>query len=173
MMKTGEKMRRYKSVEVAAKWWGDYLDGTRKERTVEESNPDLFDALEQYSERMSKVFKNVADYLDNKLEETRSQAFVTPHERRKFEVFLAKLMQKEVEERGCCYLCTDEYGVPAVPLSLAAYYADIPRDEKSAFPMGIGMFVLKDKVEVRYELEDDRKLYTIYEGRENDTPEKK
>ena len=166
-------MKKLKSVVCAAKWWGDYLDGTRKERTVEESNPDLFEALEMYSERMSKVFKNVAEYLDKKQEETRAQAFVTPHERKKFEAILERLMQKEVEERGCCYLCTDEYGVPSVPLSLAAYYAKIPHDECSAFPMGIGMFVLKDRVEVRYELEDDRKLYTIFEGIENDTPEKK
>lgn len=80
---------------------------------------------------------------------------------RAFKQSLYSLIVKEVSEKKCCYLFTDEEGA-RLNLAIMAEKNGIEYDEKSWFRKNVEMFVTEKKVELRYD-KNERGLITFYD----------
>lgn len=133
-----------KIARLAAKWWANVLDGRAKQDLGFPKGEELAQITQEDPTLHAQVVM-----LQKLLEShTREQA-VPRYKRDAFEVKLAELIEKDLNETGCAYLYVEEGEVEG-RLGLAAYYCGIEHGAHSAFPCNTEMFVLPDKIELKY-----------------------
>lgn len=141
-----------KMARMAAKWWANVLDGRAKQDLGLPEGEELAQITQDDPTLNAQIV------LFQKLLQYNTQDHAVPrYKRDAFEVKLAELIEKDLKETGCAYLYVEEGDVEG-RLGLAAYYCGIEHGPHSAFPCNTEMYVLPDKIELKYGKSDFMKV---------------
>ena len=141
-------------VDYVVKWWADRLDGTIKDRPLEETFGDLVKEQILFDKDIpNEDKKDFYDYFFNITEEMikHYQKHISKSTRIKFEKYLRHFITSELYNRGHAYLSTDVTSKASAGFGFVCYSCGIDTEKVLNLPRGVEMFITKDSAEIRFD----------------------
>ncbi len=157
-------------IREALKWWCYALSSSKPLRSYEKEFLENYSEFKSISEKIYDVFLKEAKRLDRIAEVERKMVALSGEKLQKFVEVATPLIRKALKEKGLAYLYTDEEGRACGTLGIIAYNCKIPNNGNvgengerlaTVFTENIEMFVSRDKIEIRYDENDN--FHTIFE----------